>query len=59
MYIEEITKGFEPAKENTLQSIDKTLKRIELILLLEAKTRLASSDAQEIVEQLLKESSAG
>ena len=59
MNIEEMTKGYELAKENTLQSIEKTLKRIELILLLEAKTRCVSSDAQAIVEQLLKESSAG
>ena len=50
--------GFTSAKEETLQSIDRTLKRIELILLLEAKIRYVSSDAQAIVEQLLKESSA-
>lgn len=29
MYMEEMTKGYESAKENTLQSIDRTLKRIE------------------------------
>lgn len=50
---------FRSASEETLQSIERTLKRIELILLLEAKIRLVSSDAQAIVEQLLKESSAG
>lgn len=59
MSIEEQILGIkQPATEETLQSIDQTLKRIEAILFLACKNLRVLPDAQAPLEQKSKESLA-
>lgn len=59
MNFEEHVFGIKPqATEETLQSIDQTLKRIETILFLACKNLRVLPDVQAPLEQTLKESSA-